>query len=222
MGVFESHRYMDLEATFFHDPEVDAYTQRTTELLLQSADELLDGCRGAVTAVSDWLGTVRGGRLAFWVSKSEKKRKREGKLEEFQQLRESLSASLELYRSKKRHAVLEPFRPAFEGNGEQEVPSHRYLFHCYVYQYHLMRFSTQVIETVSGSLYTVHQAHYLLLRRSSTKLFVSKKNVPENRIWTPVQKFFSWSNWNLSDVHDDEEDPETVQGLEPSVWTIWV
>ncbi|PBK88893.1 hypothetical protein ARMGADRAFT_996733 [Armillaria gallica] len=198
VGVFESHRYMDLEATFFHDPEVDAYTQRTTELLLQSADELLDGCRGAVTAVSDWLGTVRGGRLAFWVSKSEKKRKREGKLEEFQQLRESLSASLELYRSKKRHTVLEPFRPAFEGNGEQEVPSHRYLFHCYVYQYHLMRFSTQVIETLD-------------------EIIRLEKERPENRIWTPVQKFFSWSNWNLSDVHDDEEDPETVQGLEPSV-----
>ncbi|KAK0473358.1 hypothetical protein IW261DRAFT_1503962 [Armillaria novae-zelandiae] len=198
VGVFESHRYMDLEATFFHDPEVDAYTQRTTELLLQSADELLDGCRGAVTAVSDWLGTVRGGRLAFWISKSEKKKKREGKLEEFQQLRESLSACLELYRSKKRHAVLEPFRPAFEGNGEQEVPSHRYLFHCYVYQYHLMRFSTQVIETLD-------------------EIIRLEKERPENRIWTPVQKFFSWSNWNLSDVHDDEEDPETVQGLEPAV-----
>ncbi|KAG7440516.1 uncharacterized protein BT62DRAFT_910398 [Guyanagaster necrorhizus] len=198
VGVFESHRYMDLEATLFHDPATDAYTQRTTELLLQSADELLDGCRGAVTAVSDWLGTVRRGRLAFWVGKSEKKRRKEVKLEELQQLRDSLGASLELYQSKKRHAVLEPFRPVFEGNGEQEVPSHRYLFHCYVYQYHLMRFSTQIVEMLD-------------------EIIRLEKARPENRIWTPVQKIFSWSNWNLSDVHDDEEDPETVQGLEPAI-----
>jgi hypothetical protein len=33
VGVFESQRYMNLEAAKFHDPDADIYKQRMTELL---------------------------------------------------------------------------------------------------------------------------------------------------------------------------------------------
>lgn len=41
-----------------------------------------------------------------------------------------------------RHIVVDPYRASFDaGNGESsDVPSHRHLFHCYVYQYHLWQF----------------------------------------------------------------------------------
>lgn len=41
----------------------------------------------------------------------------------------------------------------------QDLPSHRYLFHSYVYQYHLMRFSSMVLEMVSPSF--VYGQHHL-------------------------------------------------------------
>lgn len=50
--------------------------------------------------------------------------------------------------------VLEPYRQAFGSKhigsitGE-DVPPHRYLFHCYVYQYHVMEFSICLVKTVS-------------------------------------------------------------------------
>ena len=53
-----------------------------------------------------------------------------------------------------RHRVLDPYRSAFDpkhvrtGHGFQDPPPHRYLFHCYMYQYHLMRFSSILTEIV--------------------------------------------------------------------------
>ena len=54
----------------------------------------------------------------------------------------------------KRHRVLDPYLPVFETAKEDEepdVPAHRYLFRCFLYQYHLIQFAWVIIELVSGS-----------------------------------------------------------------------
>lgn len=55
--------------------------------------------------------------------------------------------------------MLEPYRAAFSAEHKgmltgDGVPPHRYLFHCFLYQYHLMRFSDNLLELVCavGSL----------------------------------------------------------------------
>lgn len=67
-----------------------------------------------------------------------------------------------------RHKVLDPYRLAFEQKDfpgskskfdldfeedkdereHQTVPPHRYLFRCYVYQYHLLQFSHNLLQMV--------------------------------------------------------------------------
>jgi len=52
-----------------------------------------------------------------------------------------------------RHKVLDPYRPAFDPNhaastSDEEMIPHRYLFDCYVYQYHLLQFATIVVSMV--------------------------------------------------------------------------
>jgi hypothetical protein len=77
-----------------------------------------------------------------------------------------------------RHNVTEPWRVIFDvkgGDSDVEAPSHRYLFHCYVYQYHLMRFSTMIMELVRLTFSCVVPPSHLF--DSSTKSFVSRKNV---------------------------------------------
>lgn len=46
-----------------------------------------------------------------------------------------------------RHAILDPYLPAFDDR-KQEMPSHRYLFSCYVYQYHLTQMGAIILELV--------------------------------------------------------------------------
>ena len=54
----------------------------------------------------------------------------------------------------RRHIVIDPYRASLDakgGNGEaSDVPSHRHLFHCYVYQYHLWQFVKVLSELVRG------------------------------------------------------------------------
>ena len=40
-----------------------------------------------------------------------------------------------------------------------------------------------------------------------------------NRLWTPAQRLFHWHQLDLPDNQrdDEEEDPDTIQGLEPEV-----
>ena len=52
--------------------------------------------------------------------------------------------------------VLDPYRAMFTSTDdtltEREITSHRHLFHCYVYQYHLMQFATSIQDAVRESI----------------------------------------------------------------------
>src|ERR1700734_3043055 len=59
-----------------------------------------------------------------------------------------------------RHKILDPYRPAFDPQhvaspSDEGVPPHRYLFHCYVYQYHLLQFATVLVSTVCKFAYSL-------------------------------------------------------------------
>lgn len=135
-----------------------------------SCDELLKQSGKALSYIQEWLGGVRRGRLNIWVSHQQNKIIWEERMDGLHKLRDRLSRTLAKFRSENRsvsnqlcvkvpstlfcrHAVLEPYLPAFdrrldETDPAQESPSHRYLFHCYVYQYHLIQLSGIAIEMV--------------------------------------------------------------------------
>lgn len=154
VGLFESQRYMDIEATMFHDDHANSHTQQATRLLFNGCDGLLELNQHSIQEVCDWLGTVRKGRFAFWRSAKQKKDEWQSKYDKLKHLRDTLSEELAEFRQTSRLTVIDPYRAALDASSmkgfdmEREAPSHRYLFHCYVYQYHLMRFSTQNLELV--------------------------------------------------------------------------
>lgn len=154
VGLFESQRYMDIEATMFHDDHANSHTQQATRLLFSGCDGLLELNQHSIQEICDWLGTVRKGRFAFWRSAKQKKDDWQAKYDKLKHLRDTLGEELAEFRQTSRLTVIDPYRAALDASSmkgfdmEREAPSHRYLFHCYVYQYHLMRFSTQNLEMV--------------------------------------------------------------------------
>ncbi|KAJ6525711.1 hypothetical protein B0H19DRAFT_1223853 [Mycena capillaripes] len=200
VGVFESHRYLDLEAHLNH-PELEAHTRETTALLSQSCTPLLKSCQDSLVWIQDWLGFVRRGTLARWIGGSKQQRSLEERMGELEAVRGNLRAVLDEFRKDKRHLILEPWRPSFdqEHESEQEMPPHRHLFHCYVYQFHLIQVSSNVV-TMLDTIHTMETER------------------KEQRLWTPAHKLFSdWSNWHLSEFNEDEEDPDMIQGFPPAV-----
>lgn len=170
---------MDIEATFFHDPNSTLHTQQSTDLLHECCDPLIEANQSAVVAISEWLGQVRSRRrFAFWRSAKERKKLWQANYDALAKRREDLQSLLQRFKSDDRFKVLDPYRPALEAKGdvEQDSPSHRYLFHCYVYQYHLMRFTCQIIEMVKSSPrgIPVELTSFFSLTRS----FVSSKSDP--------------------------------------------
>ncbi|KAF8211930.1 hypothetical protein K438DRAFT_1805637 [Mycena galopus ATCC 62051] len=200
VGVFESHRFLDLEAHLSH-PEAETHTKETVKLLSQSCTPLLKRCEESVTWIQDWLGFVRRGRLSQLISGAKHQRALEQRMGELQAVRTDLAAVLDEFRKEKRHMVLEPWNPFFDPSHdpEHEMPPHRHLFHCYVYQYHLM----QMAANVTKMLDTIHDM---------------EKERKEARLWTPAHRLFlDWSTGHLSEFNEDEEDPDKIQGFPPAV-----
>ncbi|KAJ7087768.1 hypothetical protein C8R44DRAFT_26769 [Mycena epipterygia] len=200
VGVFESHRYLDLEAHLSH-PEGETHTKETTTLLSQSCTPLLKSCQESLVWIQDWLGYVRQGSLARLMSGAKQRRDLEQRMGELPKVRENLIAVLDEFKKNTRHLVLEPWRPSFDPNHdpEQEMPPHRHLFHCYVYQYHLLQVSANVV-TMLDEIHSM------------------EKERKKKRLWTPAHKlFFDWSNWHLSEFGNDEEDPDKIQGVPPTL-----
>ncbi|KAJ7685439.1 hypothetical protein DFH06DRAFT_968491 [Mycena polygramma] len=198
VGVFESHRYLDLEARLNH-PEVTAHTKETTRLLSQSCTPLLKSCQDSLVWIQDWLGFVRRGALSRWLGGAKKQRVLEQRMGELEATRETLRTVLNRFRTDNRHIILEPWLPSFDPNhAPEEIPPHRHLFHCYFFQYHLI----QVSENLATMLDTIH---------------TMEKERKKPKLWTPAHGLsLDWSNWHLSEFDKDEEDPDTIQGYPPA------
>ncbi|RDB29703.1 Uncharacterized protein C57A7.05 [Hypsizygus marmoreus] len=201
VGVFESQRYLDLEATRFRDPSVEVFTSQMVKLLDDSCHELLGSCRDALVTVRDWLDCLRSGRLRYLLKTTETKAQWTKKLADHHNVRDELIAVFERFRSDDRHRVLDPYRSTFEAkvDSEQETPAHRYLFQAYVYQYHLIQFTWIVIEMLD-------------------EMIRLEKGRQTQRIWTPVRSIIRWNIWEIPEdaEHEEDEDPDQIQGLDPT------
>ncbi|KAF8629340.1 hypothetical protein AX15_003501 [Amanita polypyramis BW_CC] len=202
VGTFEVQKYLNLEASWLHTPFTETYTKRMLDLLQESCDPLLETCSEAVITTRDWLGGVFKGRFRFWVSSEKKQLEWQKRVDRLKLIRYRLQLELEHFRRKKRHLVLDPYKGTFDPRAEeidtdQDVPPHRHLFHCYVYQYHVMEFGDYTMKMLDHIIGLEEK------RRSET-------------IWTPVQYLFKWSSVAISDniEKDDEENPELIEGIE--------
>ncbi|KIM88532.1 hypothetical protein PILCRDRAFT_62336 [Piloderma croceum F 1598] len=206
VGVFESNRYLNLESMHLSHPDSVQTTARITKLLDESADELIGGCAEALKGVHTWMGQVREGRWDFWSSKMEKTRDLDTKIKKYEEMKNKLEDTLQRFRYEKRHKVLDPYRPAFDPNhvasmSDEEMIPHRYLFDCYVYQYHLLQFAIIVVNMLA-------------------EIVRLEKLRKEASLWTPAQpirKLLFWSRWEASEHMEkfDDEDPDVIQGVEP-------
>ncbi|KAH7888067.1 hypothetical protein F5I97DRAFT_1806524 [Phlebopus sp. FC_14] len=205
VGVFESQRYLNLEATHLSHPESARYTQRATELLSTSCQDLLRCCELALQNSSDWLGCTRDHRFKIWVCSEEKQKRRKDNIKKFEDLHRDLSVALDEFIRKKRLSVLDPYRSLFNPNDDasddDDVPPHRYLFNCYVYQYHLMRFA-MLLQSLLGEIVRLEK----------------ERTYP--RLWVPSMDFSKlafWSVWEPSEIleKDDDEDPDMIPGIDP-------
>lgn len=206
VGVFESHRFLDLEATRLSHPYSERYTARATEFLSASCQDLLLVCETVLCESFDWLLHIREHRFKFWMSTEEKDRIQKGRIQKYQELLRRLVRELDEFTTKKRLSVLEPYRAIFgspsDGPTYEDAPPHRYLFHCYVYQYHLMRFS----DTLQALLEEI------------TRLETERKHP---MLWFPslkLTKLAFWSTWEFSDdVGGEDENPEVIPGIDNTV-----
>ncbi|TFK66336.1 hypothetical protein BDN72DRAFT_880366 [Pluteus cervinus] len=199
VGVFESHKYLNLEAIRNH-PESQLHTNLTNLLLRDSCEDLVKSCRDGVKEMQGWFGGLRQARLKVWVNRKDRDIRRLKTIKCLEATRDKLSSCLERFREENRHVVLEPYIAAFEGRADHGTPSHHHLFHCYVYQYHLMQFASIVLEMLDESIRL-------------------EKYRRKPRLWIPVKRLFKWNMWEIAENidHDDDEDPDVIQGLEPSV-----
>ncbi|KZT24411.1 hypothetical protein NEOLEDRAFT_1207860 [Neolentinus lepideus HHB14362 ss-1] len=204
VGVFESLRYMDIESTHLFHPLSAQFTARATELLGDGCDALLDKCGSALTGACTWLSQTRRNRLKFWRSTRTKAKELKEKAEELERLKRELSEALEVFMTDKRHLVLEPYRSRVDHDSKRlsdDAPPHRFLFHCFVYEYHLMRFAQLVLE-----LYD--------------EMIGIEKKRKKLRVWwptIPLRNFLTWTSWEPAEniERDDDENPDVIQGMQP-------
>ncbi|KAJ7172199.1 hypothetical protein C8R46DRAFT_893839 [Mycena filopes] len=199
VGVFESHRYLDLEANLVH-PESETHTRETTRLLCQSCTPLLKSCQDSLLWIQDWLGFVRQGRLSRWMRGPKHWKVLKERMGELQKVRATLKTNNANQAPFSRHIILDPWRPSFDpSDNEQEMPPHRYLFNGYVYQYHLIQVSAN-IATMLDEIHSMETEH------------------AKERLWTPAHRLIlDWSNWHLPELGEDDEDPYKIQGVPPAL-----
>ncbi|KAF8991841.1 hypothetical protein BDQ17DRAFT_1413587 [Cyathus striatus] len=198
VGTFESQRYMDLENVKFGEPGAVRYTERSMVLLGVSAGPLLGVCEESVGVLRAWFGDVGGSRgvgggIASGGGGG-------GGAERLGRLGRAWRV-LDEFRRDVRHEVLEPYLPLFSDEERPEgvdVPPHHYLFHCYVYQYHLMQFAGVVLEMLDAVLHL-------------------EETRDKPRLWTPIRRLFKWNKYDVPEniENDDDEDPDVIQGLHP-------
>jgi hypothetical protein len=116
--------------------------------------------------------------------------------------------------------VLEPYRGAFSDMHEGcmtggDIPPHRFLFHAYTYQYHLMEFSNILISTVRSSLRSL----FFLKTFCQLQYIIDLETERlRTRLWLPTvsfHDFFRWSIWdtNVNLEHEDDENPSWARPI---------
>lgn len=103
VGVFESQRYLALEAKRLSLPHAPENTAHFTKLLSESCDELLEGCSSALTIVQSWVGGVRKGNFGM---KRSIEQERSERLEGLEKEKDALSSIIQRFREDKRFCFI--------------------------------------------------------------------------------------------------------------------
>jgi hypothetical protein len=104
VGVFESQRYLDLEATHLSHPDSTRYTAKATELLSTSCQDLLSVCEEALGSSGAWMGSVRKYRFDFWRrSHEDRVQLHKEEVEKYKDLLGKLTVELDEFTTKKRY-----------------------------------------------------------------------------------------------------------------------
>ncbi|KAJ3758691.1 hypothetical protein EV360DRAFT_43339 [Lentinula raphanica] len=209
VGVFESQRYLDLEAHVWHDPRTESHTTQTHSLLQESCTPLLEQCQTATGCLQTWFS----GAAARDGAKAKIKRWEQAKRFQWEEhISRIWNEELNRFRQETRLNVVKPYMDALDpldsptGIDESnlwsydynQLPSHRYLFNCYVYQYHLMRFADMLGELLD---------HVIRLE--------TRPERRHRRVWTPkIQSLVSFAaSTGAEGEEGEEEDPDLVQHM---------
>lgn len=122
VGVFESQRYLNLQATSLYDPDAKIHTTQSISLLgdryklryesriiqanvifNDSCGDLLSSCALSMNTVRDWLGRVGTGSLKFWTPMTRRVAQWEKSITELQRARDDLALVLEQFLQEKRY-----------------------------------------------------------------------------------------------------------------------
>ena len=168
VGLYESIRYANMEEKLSH-PDAAFHTENFHRLLKECCDDMLGVADETLEALDGWLNAITNKlRFKFWRNRAAHQRMEKERVDGYVQLKEKVDRVLEVFEKEKRcgglsldalygradllhrHIVVDPYRASFDaGNGESsDAPSHRHLFHCYVYQYHLWQFVKILSELV--------------------------------------------------------------------------
>lgn len=206
VGVFESQAYLNLESRFEH-ANADYLRSCFMKTLGTSAEPLLLCCADAIDHASSWFQRVKDDGLLRRLTTRNSRLRWDVIVHENEIKKEQLVSVLNEFRNTRRHQVLDVYRPVFspgrtDSPGAEDPPPHRYLFQCYLYQYHLIHLALDHIKVLD----------------EITRLETTRRR---SRLWLPsrpFRKIFGQSKWDSSngDVNPgDEEDPDLVAGIEP-------
>ncbi|KAF5319812.1 hypothetical protein D9611_012858 [Ephemerocybe angulata] len=198
VGVFESQKYLNLEAKHMNDPRHDEWVQTETELLGKGCAPLLKQCSESIDVVTEWFASVR--TVKWNIFRRTKHQQERVKLhDKILAVRGALATVLKDFRTKERLRVIEPYHPVVEVTDDEsvhkEIPPHRHLFHCYVYQYNLIQVAGILVELLDEIV----------------RLEGERKQL---RLWTPVSHLFRWNENQMPETreHIDDDDPDVIQG----------
>ncbi|KAI0318442.1 hypothetical protein OF83DRAFT_1242217 [Amylostereum chailletii] len=203
VSTFESRRCSESEAQRWCHPLADRFVHQTTILLRESTEDLLRACVRGMAAMDDWLDTSRHGKWTFWIGGPRMQSINEARISTLIGAIDEMSRSLVSFKANERFRVLEPYRTTangkISGSEERLTPPHRFLSHCFLYQYHLMRLAGRLLEMLKVALN---------LEQTRTR----------TRLWHPAIPLGALINWggtshNVVDEREDDEDPDVVQGI---------
>ncbi|KAL5501058.1 hypothetical protein ACEPAH_9445 [Sanghuangporus vaninii] len=204
VGIFESQRYVNIESRFSHPASEELFLIITARLADGSRD-LIVACGDTLDHVISWLERMNQDR--FWKLYGRGHKHWQEAIRDDELAMSKLQYTLDEFWNEKRHLVLELYRSADDADeagssfDDANAP-HLLLYQCYLYQYHLMRFSKH-------------------LRQFLDEMIKLDRTRRRARIWIPVLPFrqiFLWKKWEPIDSslqRDEDEDPDIVQGIDP-------
>ena len=99
VGVFESQRYLNLEATRLGQSASPEMLITFVKLLQETCDELLQHCQDSLKVVGDWMGNVRGG---IFRAREKLEKERKARFVKLEKVEAELRIAIEVFRTKKR------------------------------------------------------------------------------------------------------------------------